>query len=102
MEWVIGVAMMVLIIGLGVGIPVYRMILESRAYLNFRGTRLVACPETQKTVLVEVSPMSGQAILDEPRLQINECSRWPMRGGCGQECLSHFGSRHSSSEHSTA
>jgi hypothetical protein len=98
METVIGMATLLVIVGLGVGIPVYRMICESRAYLEFRGTRLAKCPETRKTALVEVSSLGGQAILDEPRLQISECSRWPMRGGCGLECLSHLGPQPSSLE----
>ncbi len=39
--------------------------------------------------MVEVAArsMGMQAILDKPCLRLSECSRWPMRGDCGQDCL---------------
>jgi len=67
----------------------YRVIHGIRVYFKFRGTRLVTCPETHKPAVVEVAArsMAMQAILDEPCLRVSECSRWPMRKGCGQDCL---------------
>jgi len=58
-------------------------------YYKFRGSRLVTCPETHKAVVVEVAAksMGIQAILDDPCFRISKCSRWPMREGCGQDCL---------------
>jgi hypothetical protein len=66
-----------------------RVIHGIRFYFRFRGTRLVTCPETNQDAVVEVPArsMGMQAILDEPCLRISECSRWPMREGCGQDCL---------------
>ena len=66
-----------------------RVIHGIRFYFRFRGTRLVTCPETNQDAVVEVPArsMGMQAILGEPCLRLSECSRWPMRGGCGQDCL---------------
>ena len=67
----------------------HRVIHGIRVYLKFRGARLVTCPEARQDAVVEVAArsMGKQAILGEPCLQLSECSRWPMRGGCGQDCL---------------
>ena len=66
-----------------------RVIHGIRVYFRFRRTKLVTCPETHKAAVVKVAArsMGMQAILDEPCLRISECSRWPMREGCGQDCL---------------
>jgi hypothetical protein len=59
------------------------------AYLRFRGTRIVTCPETHDTVAVEVNAGRAAltALLGERRLRLQDCTRWPERQGCGQECL---------------
>jgi hypothetical protein len=92
MEWLIAtyeIAALVGIVVLGVVLLVYRAIHGIRVYFRSRGTRLVTCPETHQGAVVELAArsMGMQAILDEPCLRISECSRWPMREGCGQECL---------------
>ena len=60
-----------------------------RSYLRFRGKRLVTCPETQRPAAVEVdaahAALSASTGLEH--LELQRCSRWPERGGCGQECL---------------
>jgi hypothetical protein len=75
----------------------YRVIHGMRVYFKFRGTRLVTCPETHQAAIVEVAArsMGMQGILDEPCLRVSECSRWPMRAGCGQDCLRQFETRES-------
>src|SRR6266498_5446234 len=59
------------------------------AYLKFRGTRIISCPETCKPAAVEVD--AGRAVLTEisgePKLQLKYCSRWPELQDCGQDCL---------------
>jgi hypothetical protein len=82
----------------------YRVIHGIRVYLTFRGTRLVTCPETHKAAVVGVTAgsMAMQAILDEPCPRISECSRWPMREGCGQDCLRQIESRPSELRFSAA
>lgn len=58
-------------------------------YLKFRGQRLVSCPETHQPAAVRVA--AGKAALDEAigndQIRLKECSRWPEREGCPQECL---------------
>ena len=59
-----------------------------RLYRRYRGTRLVTCPETKASAAVEVDA-AHFAFSDDYRkkLQMKECSLWPERESCGQECL---------------
>jgi hypothetical protein len=59
------------------------------AFLRFRGARVVACPETGQPAGVEVdaSRAAVTALGGKPELRLTECSRWPERAGCGQDCL---------------
>lgn len=61
----------------------------SGAYFKFRGKRVVTCPETKETAAVEVD--AGHAALTgfsgKPDLRLQDCTRWPERQHCGQECL---------------
>src|SRR5512143_3231938 len=60
-----------------------------RQYLRWRGTRVVNCPETDLHAAVEVDALRAtrNSLRAHPTLRISECSRWPERAGCGQECL---------------
>ena len=53
------------------------------------GSRLVTCPETKQPTIVDVAAgakgIEGFPVLD--RFRIRECSRWPVRRDCGQDCL---------------
>ena len=97
---------MVAVVVLGLEAPYwgYRVIQGIRVYSKFRGTRLVTCPETHKPAVVEVAArsMGMQAILDEPRLRLSSCSRWPMCRDCGQDCLRQIEDRPSEVRMSTA
>jgi hypothetical protein len=79
--WII-VALLVL--GFG-----YLLIRGLRFYLKLRGKRLVTCPETQKPAAVDMDAihLAREAAFGTPYLRLSECSRWPERQGCGQECL---------------
>jgi hypothetical protein len=79
------------------------------AYVKYRGARLVTCPENKEHAGVEVDTIraafrgtgqtgAGSAGLrpasalrwfwpGDPHLRLKECSRWPERRNCGQECL---------------
>jgi hypothetical protein len=60
-----------------------------RKYQRFRGPRVVTCPETGTAVAVEVNARKAAftAAVDEPKLHLSSCSRWPERQDCGQECV---------------
>jgi len=57
--------------------------------LRFRGTRVIACPETRQPAAVEVDSRlaARTASLSRPFLRLRQCSRWPERQDCGQQCL---------------
>lgn len=67
----------------------YRAYGSMRTYLQFRGKRLVTCPETHKTAAVELDAKEAahEAFTGKPRMELKECNRWPDRKDCGQECL---------------
>jgi hypothetical protein len=69
---------------------IYRGVIASRTWLEFRGERLVTCPETKRTAAVSVAAgkAAKAAFQHAPALQLKECSRWPERADCGQDCLS--------------
>ena len=70
--------------------PLYRLVVAARTYFRFRGERLVICPETNRAASVHVA--AGKAAVKTfagmGRVRLDECSRWPERAGCGQDCLS--------------
>ena len=83
-QLVLGVAVLV---GLGVLFVFGRRL--ARAFVAYRGTRVVVCPENREMVAVEVD--AGHAALSasqgRPDLRLESCTRWPEKAGCGQECL---------------
>jgi hypothetical protein len=60
-----------------------------RGYLRQRGDRLITCPENHEAASVKVD--AGHAavtgLMGHTELRLSDCSRWPERQGCGQECL---------------
>ena len=72
-----------------VGLFVFRAIPGVRAYFNLSGKRLIICPETHTSEAVDVAAGEAAvgAFLSEPTLRLVECSRWPERQDCGQDCL---------------
>ncbi|HYM11808.1 MAG TPA: hypothetical protein VEU62_13820 [Bryobacterales bacterium] len=60
-----------------------------RSYLNWRGTRVVTCPETKQFAAVEVDARGAavSGLFGKPALRLSDCSRWPERWDCGQECV---------------
>ena len=79
--WVI---LALLVLGLG-----YLLFRALRSYFKLRGKRLVTCPENQKPAAVDLDAihLARDAAFGTPQLRLSECSRWPERQGCGQECL---------------
>jgi len=58
-------------------------------YFRARGKRLVTCPENEQTVAVEVDARHAAltGATGRPHLRLTECTRWPEKQGCGQQCL---------------
>jgi hypothetical protein len=58
-------------------------------YFEFRGKRVVICPETKAPAGVEVDARHAafSSLTGETQLRLQECTRWPERLHCGQECL---------------
>jgi len=58
-------------------------------YHQYRGSRAVICPETRKQVAVSFDALHAavSGLSAKPDLHIADCTRWPKRSNCGQECL---------------
>jgi hypothetical protein len=64
-------------------------ILAVRAYLKYRGTHLITCPETCEPAAVRVNKGHAAAttFVGGPELRLESCTRWPEKQHCGQGCL---------------
>jgi len=60
-----------------------------RSFSKYRGSRIVTCPETKKPAMVEVDSLQASltSTVGLPDIRLEECSRWPIKEQCGQECL---------------
>lgn len=60
------------------------------AYLRFRGERVITCPENKEpaAVHIDIPKVAKNAMLGKLNVRLDQCSRWPERAGCGQDCLS--------------
>jgi len=69
------------------GIAVWRL---GSAWLKYRGRRVITCPENREPagVSLDVRHAAATALGGNLQLRLSQCSRWPERAGCGQECLS--------------
>ena len=65
----------------------------ARVFLKYRGKMLFTCPETGKPAAVKVaaSKAARTSLTGRPDICLSDCSRWPERQDCGQECLSQIG-----------
>jgi len=61
-----------------------------RSYLRYRGKRVITCPETANHAAVHVNVVNAarEAAFGKHHIRLAQCSRWPDRQNCGQECLS--------------
>ena len=59
----------------------------ARVYSHYRGTRLVTCPETGSSTIVEVDALhaSFTSTVGLPDIRLKECTRWPLNKQWGQE-----------------
>jgi hypothetical protein len=60
-----------------------------RSSSRYRGTRIVTCPETKRPAIVEVDALHASltSTVGFADIRLQECTRWPIKGQCGQECL---------------
>ena len=77
------------LVALVAGLILFRLIPVVQTYFTYRGKRLVTCPETLQNVAVDVAARKAAtwAFVGEPALRVDQCSRWPERQDCDQECL---------------
>ncbi len=82
----------------------FRVVRAYRSYYEFRGPLLAICPQTKKSVVIELAAgkMAMKAVVGKPHFRVKKCSRWPERGDCGQECLKEIEGRFPASEPSSA
>ena len=59
------------------------------AWRGVRGKKCVTCPETGQSATVEVDAarVAASAWGGPPDVRLKDCSRWPERATCGQDCL---------------
>ena len=60
-----------------------------RSFSRYRGSRIVICPETKKPAIIEVDSLHASltSTVGLPDIRLEDCSRWPIKKQCGQECL---------------
>jgi hypothetical protein len=69
---------------------VYALRVGGAAFVKYRGKRIVTCPETNAPVGVDVDALHAAATAPfggGAELRLKDCTRWPERKACGQECL---------------
>jgi hypothetical protein len=83
------ILVVIAVLAIAVGLFIFRAIPAVTAYFGYRGKRLVTCPETHKSEAVDVAAGEAavSAFLSDPVLCLKQCSRWPERENCGQDCL---------------
>jgi hypothetical protein len=76
------------------GVASFFVIVAARAYVRYRGVRVVTCPETQQpaAVRVDAGHAAVSAAWDRTELRLDQCSRWPERGPCEQPCVKEIAS----------
>jgi hypothetical protein len=59
-----------------------------RAVVRMRGVRVIVCPETEQPAAVRINRTAAacSAILEQPDIELAQCSRWPERRACNQRC----------------
>ena len=69
------------------GIVAWRLV---SVWFRMRGQRVVTCPDNRRAVAVSLNARraASTAFGGSPELVLSECTRWPEKAGCGQECLS--------------
>ncbi|HVO79908.1 MAG TPA: DUF1761 domain-containing protein [Terriglobales bacterium] len=58
-------------------------------YQRYRGSRAVTCPETHRQVAVNFDALHAAVtgMSARPDLRLADCTHWPERADCGQDCI---------------
>lgn len=74
---------------LGLGSLVIALVVVARSYLATKEDRLVTCPDNHKPAAVHINDFQTirEALGAKTPLRLDNCSRWPEKAGCGQDCL---------------
>ncbi len=82
-------AVYVLLAVLAVAVPAFVLTPVARSWWRARGARLVVCPGDRQPARVEPDPLEVAflEVFHIPGQTLKSCSRWPGKGGCGQDCL---------------
>ena len=61
----------------------------ARTFSKVRGAKTVTCPETGNPTVVKIDAIRATltSTLGGPHIRLQDCSRWPHKRECGQECL---------------
>jgi hypothetical protein len=72
------------------GLVIFMAVRGARAFWRARGKRLVTCPENHCVAAVELDAKGAglQSFRGGDYLCLQDCSRWPQKQDCAQECLS--------------
>jgi len=83
------VVVILLLAGLALGTTLFVSVRGVRAYVRARGKRLVTCPETHCAAAVELDAQGAalKAFRGGTYLRLQDCSRWPEKQDCAQDCL---------------
>ncbi len=78
-----------LVIAIAVVFAAIVIIRQGRAWLHYRGRRVVTCPENSQPagVILDARHAAATALTGSPQLRLTSCSRWPEKAGCGEPCL---------------
>ena len=86
MNTVVGVLIVVVVVAAALWFGIRQLV---RSFSKYRGPRIVTCPETKRSAIVEVDSVHAlwTSTVGLPDIRLQDCSRWPIKEQCGQECL---------------
>jgi hypothetical protein len=70
-------------------IATFFLLRMSVKFIQFRGRRQVLCPETGSVAIIRINALYAavSSAVADPELYVSDCSLWPERQGCRQECV---------------
>ena len=86
MDTTVGLLMVIAVLAVALWFGIRWLV---RSFSHYRGSRSVTCPETKQPALVAVDALHASltSIFGAPDIRLEQCSRWPIKKDCGQECL---------------